>query len=137
MKKVFGIIASMVTIFTLLVVINCNKVYAVNTIIDEKTESGLVEIKNDQLKTIKDYQEKYGSDSYGTTAYVLHVVQIWSIPICFLGIVVGVICDYVIGLKHLEVKEKGLALIVTFVTLTIICQVLPLVFAIVVKFGRE
>ena len=114
-----------------------NSSYAAKSILDENTESTLVEMKNDQLHSIKDYQEKYGSESYGTTAYILHIVQIWSIPFCFLGIVVGVIMDYVIGLKHLEVKEKGLALIVTFITLTIICQVLPLVFAIVVKFGRE
>ncbi len=137
MKKIFGIVAVLVIILVFFGMSNYNKVYAAKTIIDEKTESNLVEMKNDQLKTIKDYQEKYGSDTYGTTAYILHLVQIWSIPICFLGIVIGVICDYVIGLKHLEVKEKGLALIVTFVTLTIICQVLPLVFAIVVKFGRE
>ena len=117
---------------------NLNISYAANNkVIDSKTESTLVEIKNDELKTIEDYQEKYGSAAYGTTAYILHLLQVWSIPFCFLGIVIGVICDYVIGLKHLEVKEKGLALIVTFITLTVICQVLPLVFAIVVKFGRE
>lgn len=137
MKKIFKISLSLTIILMLLGMSNLNKVSAANTIIDKKTESSLVEMKNDQLKTIKDYQEKYGSDAYGTTAYILHIVQIWSIPICFLGIVIGVICDYVIGLKHLEIKEKGLALIVTFVTLTIICQVLPLVFAVVVKFGRE
>lgn len=137
MKKLFKIAVMLVVILIFFGIFNFNKVFAEKTIINEKTESTLVEIKNDQLKTIKDYQEKYGSDAYGTTAYVLHLVQIWSIPICFLGIVVGVICDYVIGLKHLETKEKGLALIVTFVTLTIICQVLPLVFAVVVKFGRE
>ena len=33
--------------------------------------------------------------------------------------------------------EKGLGMMVSFITLTIICQVLPLVFAVVVKFGRE
>lgn len=137
MKKIYGIITVLTIFFIFISGFGLNKTYAAKTVIDEKTESNLVEIKNDQLKTIKDYQEKYGSESYGTTAYILHIVQVWSIPFCFLGIVIGVICDYVIGLKHLEVKEKGLALIVTFVTLTIICQVLPLVFAVVVKFGRE
>ena len=137
MKKTYGIISIIMILLMLICGFEFNKTYAAKAVIDEKTESNLVEIKNDQLKSIKDYQEKYGSEAYGTTAYILHLVQIWSIPFCFLGIVIGVICDYVIGLKHLEVKEKGLALIVTFVTLTIICQVLPLVFAIVVKFGRE
>ena len=50
---------------------------------------------------------------------------------------VGAIYNYILGIRHLEIQEKGLALMVSFVTLAIICQVLPLVFTIVVKFGRE
>lgn len=138
MRKIIKSIEIILIIITMFLLGNLNISYAANNkVIDSKTESTLVEIKNDELKTIEDYQEKYGSAAYGTTAYILHLLQVWSIPFCFLGIVIGVICDYVIGLKHLEVKEKGLALIVTFITLTVICQVLPLVFAIVVKFGRE
>ncbi len=138
MRKIIKSTEIILIIITMFLLGNLNISYAANNkVIDSKTESTLVEIKNDELKTIEDYQEKYGSAAYGTTAYILHLLQVWSIPFCFLGIVIGVICDYVIGLKHLEVKEKGLALIVTFITLTVICQVLPLVFAIVVKFGRE
>ena len=138
MRKIIKSTEIILIIITMFLLGNLNISYAANNkVIDSKTESTLVEIKNDELKTIEDYQEKYGSAAYGTTAYILHLLQLWSIPFCFLGIVIGVICDYVIGLKHLEVKEKGLALIVTFITLTVICQVLPLVFAIVVKFGRE
>ena len=138
MRKIIKSTEIILIIITIFLLWNLNISYAANNkVIDSKTESTLVEIKNDELKTIEDYQEKYGSAAYGTTAYILHLLQVWSIPFCFLGIVIGVICDYVIGLKHLEVKEKGLALIVTFITLTVICQVLPLVFAIVVKFGRE
>ena len=138
MRKIIKSTEIILIIITMFLLGNLNISYAANNkVIDSKTESTLVEIKNDELKTIEDYQEKYGSAAYGTTAYILHLLQVWSIPFCFLGIVIGVICDYVIGLKHLEVKEKGLALIVTFITLTVICQVLPLVFTIVVKFGRE
>ena len=36
----------------------------------------------------------------------------------------------------LDTLEKGMGLVVTFVTLLIICQVLPLAFAMFVKFGR-
>ena len=106
-------------------------------IISSETESTLVQLKEKELKSMEDYQERYGSKSYGTTAYILHKVQIYSIPFCFLGIMVGAICQYVLGIRHLETQEKGLALMVTFVTLAIICQVLPLIFTIVVKFGRE
>jgi hypothetical protein len=37
----------------------------------------------------------------------------------------------------MENVEKGLGMMVAIVTITIICQVLPLIFAIVVKVGRE
>lgn len=109
-----------------------NKVYATN-----ETESTLVELKEKEMTSLEDYEETYGSKSYGLTAYILHKVQVYSIPFCFLGILVGAIYDYVLGIKHLETKEKGLALMVSFITIAVICQVLPLVFTIVVKFGRE
>ena len=130
-----------------------NKVYAATTaanvnntttqnkstekVLTNETESTLVELKEKEMKSLEDYKETYGSDAYGLTAYILHKLQIYSIPFCFLGIMVGGIYNYVLGIRHLEIQEKGLALIVSFVTLAIICQVLPLVFTIVVKFGRE
>lgn len=115
-----------------------NKVYAVQEKpINNETESTLVELKEKEMKSLEDYEETYGSKSYGFTAYILHKVQIYSIPFCFLGIVVGAIMNYVTGIRHIETKEKGLAVMVTFITVAVICQVLPLVFTIVVKFGRE
>ena len=130
-----------------------NNVYAVTTaanvnntttqnkstekVLTNETESTLVELKEKEMKSLEDYKETYGSDAYGLTAYILHKLQIYSIPFCFLGIMVGGIYNYVLGIRHLEIQEKGLALMVSFVTLAIICQVLPLVFTIVVKFGRE
>ena len=110
-----------------------------NSILDDiTTEQGnLIKLKENQAKTLEEYKEKYGSDSYGVTAYILHVVQIYSIPFCFLGIIISIIYKVIIGARHLENAEKGLGMIVAVVTLTIICQVLPLVFALVVKLGRE
>ena len=110
-----------------------------NGIIDEVTSANgnLLKLKENQAKSLEDYKTKYGSDSYGLTAYILHVVQVYSIPFCFLGIVISIIYKVVIGSRHLENAEKGLGMIVAVVTLTIICQVLPLVFALVVKLGRE
>lgn len=106
-------------------------------VLTNETESTLVELKEKEMKSLEDYKETYGSDAYGLTAYILHKLQIYSIPFCFLGIMVGGIYNYVLGIRHLEIQEKGLALMVSFVTFAIICQVLPLVFTIVVKFGRE
>ena len=113
-------------------------VYATNEKpINNKTESTLVELKEKELSSIEDYKKAYGSDSYGITAYILNRVRIFSIPFTILGIMVAAVYDYIIGVRHLETKEKGQALMIMFVTLGIICQVLPLVFTIVVKFGRE
>ncbi len=138
-------LAVTVLMIIILGLFSMGKVYAANNtsnntserVIQESTESKLVELKEKELKSLEDYQETYNSKSYGLTAYILHKVQIYSIPFCFLGIIVGAICSYVLGIRHLETQEKGLALMVSFVTLAIICQVLPLIFTIVVKFGRE
>ena len=104
--------------------------------IDEKTESKIVELKENVASSLQDYKEQYGSDTYGTVAYILNIVRIYSIPIAFLGIAIGAIHQYVIGVRKLDTLERGMAFIVTCVTLLIICQILPLAFAIFVKFGR-
>ncbi len=134
MKKILAIITVFIVIIgTFLVATN---VYAVEQAIDEETESKIVEIKDNAAKSLEDYQEKYGSDVYGLVAYILNLVRIYSIPLCFLGIAIGAIHQYVIGIRKLDTLEKGMALIVTFVTILIICQILPLAFAVFVKFGR-
>ena len=136
MKKFLALI-TIVSIIIALNIFFMNKTYATQeNAIDDDT-SKLVELKEKELSSLEDYEETYGSKSYGLTAFILHKVQIYSIPFCFLGILAGAIYDYVLGIRHLETKEKGLALMVTFITLGVICQVLPLAFTIVVKFGRE
>ena len=126
-------------IFVLISMFVCSNVFATNSneaILDEKVESKLVEIKENTAKTLEDYKIKYGSDIYGLVAYILSLVRIYSIPLCFLGIAIGAIHKYVIGIRKLDTLEKGMGLMVTFITLLIICQILPLVFAVFVKFGR-
>ena len=132
MKKVIAILTIL-----LCIVCACTTVLAVGeNIVDKETESKLVELKDKELKTLEDYKVAYGSDTYGLTAYMLHKVQVYSIPIGFIAIAIGAIYQYVIGIRKLDTLEKGMALIVTFVTILIICQVLPLAFAVFVKFGR-
>jgi len=134
MKKILAIITIFIVIIgTFLVATN---VYAAEQAIDEETQSKIVEIKDNAAKSLDDYKEKYGSDVYGLVAYILNLVRIYSIPLCFLGIAIGAIHQYVIGIRKLDTLEKGMALIVTFVTILIICQILPLAFAVFVKFGR-
>ena len=134
MKKAIIIITIMILIMGTFFIMN--KTYADNKAIDDKTESKIVEIKENVANSLEDYKVKYGSDTYGMVAYILNIVRIYSIPVCFLGIAVGAIHQYVIGIRKLDTLERGMAFIVTCVTLLIICQVLPLAFAVFVKFGR-
>ena len=134
MKKAIIIVTMFILVFGIFIC--TNTVCAAEQAIDEETESRLVEIKENTANSLKDYQEKYGSDVYGTVAYILNIIRIYSIPFCFLGIAIGAIHKYVVGIRKLDTLEKGLGLIVTFVTILIICQILPLAFAVFVKFGR-
>ena len=90
-----------------------------------------------EKKELEDFNEAYGSETYGFTAYILSKIRIYSIPFCFVGIAVGAIYQYVIGIRKLDVRDRGMILIVSFVTLLVICQVLPLVFTIVVRGWRS
>ena len=120
----------------IMVILGCNQVYATEKIIDEQSESQLIQIKENAAKTLEEYKQKYGSDAYGLTAYILNIIRIYSIPFCFLGIAFSAIYQYVIGIRKLDTQEKGLVMMVSFITILVICQILPLAFAIVVKFGR-
>ena len=135
MKNMKKIVAG-IALLMMIVIFGYNQVYAAENIIDEQNESQLIKIKEDSAKTLEEYKKKYGSDAYGLTAYILNIIRIYSIPLCFLGIAISAIYQYVIGIRKLDTQEKGLVMMVSFVTILVICQILPLAFAIVVKFGR-
>lgn len=131
MKKIVAIISIVICLLCF------TNLYAFgNTVAADETESKLVEIKDKEMKSIEDYKDAYGSDTYGVTAYILNKVRIFSIPLAFIAIAIGAIYQFVIGIRKLDVRDKGFALIIASVTLLVICQVLPLVFAIVVKGWR-
>ena len=129
-------IVAIVVLLMMIVIFGCNQVYAAENIIDQQNESQLIKIKENSAKTLEEYKQKYGSDAYGLTAYVLNIIRIYSIPFCFLGIAISAIYQYVIGIRKLDTQEKGLVTMISFITILVICQILPLAFAIVVKFGR-
>lgn len=105
-------------------------------VIDEQVAGELIKVKENTKKEIQDYIELYGSEAYGMTAYILNKVRLYSIPLCFIGIAVGAIFQYVIGIRKLDLRDRGLRLVVAFITILVICQVLPLIFAIVVRGWR-
>lgn len=103
---------------------------------NSETAETLKESKQDVSDKLKKYVDDYGSYSFGVAALVLNSIRIYSIPFCFVGIVIGSIYQYMIGIRRLDIRDKGFGLIVTFVTILLICQVLPLIFAIVVNGWR-
>ncbi len=105
-------------------------------VLNSEQATELVKIKESTKDKLAEYVEKYGSTPYGVAAYILNIVRIYSIPFCFIGIAIGSIFQYVLGIRKLDVRDRGLLLIMTFVTILLICQVLPLIFAIVVNGWR-
>ena len=136
MKKIVTILSVLMIV---LIISSTSYVHAANTTknsSDNEFVGELVEIKEKEKKELEDFNESYGSTSYGMTAYILNKVRLYSIPFCFVGIAIGAIYQYVIGIRKLDTRDKGFALVIGFVTVLIICQVLPLIFAIVVKGWR-
>ena len=146
MKKM--VISTICVIFIMLlpvcyannIVLSSNSTNQNNTNVQTNNEAQeteqIVEIKKKSEKKLEDYKKEYGSDAYGIAAYVLNVVRIYSIPFCFIGIAVGAIYQYVIGIHKLDERDKGFTMIISFVTILVIAQILPLIFAIVVKGWR-
>lgn len=133
MKKLITII------FIIFIIFGTVSVYATNENNALKTEtatSNLVELKDKAWNSLQDYQAAYGNDTYGLAAYILNVVRIYSIPFGFVGIVIAAIYRYVIGIRKLDVQDKGFGVLVAIITVMVICQVLPLIFAIVVRGWR-
>ena len=132
MKKVIAIIS------ILFLLMGGTSVYAANQVTEtaQSTTGKIIEIKDKELKTLEEYKEAYGSDAYGLTAFLLNKIRVYSIPFGFVAIIIAAIYQYIIGLKKLDVRDKGFALMIASVKIVLICQVLPLVFAIVVKGWR-
>ena len=132
MKKVIAIIS------ILFLLMGCTSVYAANQVTEtaQSTTGKIIEIKDKELKTLEEYKEAYGSDAYGLTAFLLSKIRVYRIPFGFVAIIIAAIYQYIIGIKKLDVRDKGFALMIASVTIVVICQVLPLVFAIVVKGWR-
>ena len=95
----------------------------------------LVQIKENSEKKLEDYKEEYGSDAYGIAEYILNAVRIYSIPVCFVGIAIGGIYQ-VIGIRKLDERDRGFGIMIGCITVLVITQLLPLIFAIVVKGWR-
>lgn len=101
------------------------------TLKNERTHV-LLEMKKNGEASIEELTEQYGSRTYAITASVLNAVRIYSIPFVFIGIAISAMYQYVIGLKRMDARNIGFNGMIAIITLGIICQVLPIIFAIVV-----
>ena len=145
MKKCIKIVFSILIILTITVL----PVYASNNINqttqtesniqDTKQETNaekMLEMKMKEEKSLQDYKDLYGSDSYGLTAFLLDKIRVYSIPFGFAGIAIAALYEYVIGIRKLDVRDRGFKLMIAIISLLIICQILPLIFAIAVNGWR-
>ncbi len=92
LKKVVVIIGIVLTIF------GSVAVFAITgeEVLESNQATELLEMKESTKNKMEEYIEKYGSAPYGVTAYILNGVRIYSIPLCFIGIAVGSIFQYVL-----------------------------------------
>ena len=143
MKKIYFMLCIILILFFSVGTVYANNVQTSTennlqtSVLSQEQTSGLIEMKKKSEKEISDYNELYGNETYGMTAYILNKIRIYSIPFCFMGIAVGAIFQYVLGIRRLDVRDRGFLVIIAFVTIAVICQVLPLIFAIVVKGWRN
>ena len=93
----------------------------------------------ERLKTKEEkiayYTEKCGNSTNGTVMYYLYEIQKYSIPVCFIGLVIASLNFFIIGNKKLDKREQGFSMLIAFGLGLIVFQVLPLLFAILVA-GR-
>lgn len=131
MKKTIAII------LIILCILSINTVFATNNTIEETTQNGVLEVKDDMEQKKQEYTEKYGDEAYWFAGYVIEeIVQPYSIPLCFLGIAVGLVFQYVMGTRRMDYKHRGFGLVIAFVTILVICQLLPFIYALVVTGWR-
>ena len=126
---------AIIFVLIIFIILGMNAVFATEiNIMDKEITSEILENKE---KAAGKYEEKviqYGNNkTYGMTAYALDIIRWYSIPACFLGIAAGAIAQFALGTRRLDMKQKGARMIFAFITLLVICQVMPLVFAIVVR----
>lgn len=133
-------VATIIVLVILTLGILATAIYAtdITNSVDLKNDStvNLVQIKERELETLQDYQDSYGDATYGLVAYILNIIRLYSIPFGFVGIAISGIYRYVIGIRKLDVRDKGFGAMIGIITVMVICQILPLVFAIVVKGWR-
>ncbi len=129
MKKTIAVILIILCILSIGTVVFGTEV----TTLENNNKNDVEEMKSKMEVKREEYTEKYGSDAYWLAGFIIEeIVQPYSIPFCFIGIVVGLLFQYVLGTRRLDYKHRGFSTVIVFVTILLICQVLPFIYALVV-----
>lgn len=129
MKKTIAVILIILCILSIGTVVFGTEV---NTL-ENNNKNDVEKMKSKMEVKREEYTEKYGSDAYWLAGFIIEeIVQPYSIPFCFIGIVVGLLFQYVLGTRRLDYKHRGFSTVIVFVTILLICQVLPFIYALVV-----
>lgn len=103
-------------------------------IMPETSKTRLLGLRDSSLKTLEKYKNEYrNSIIYGTIAYALHMLSLISIPVLIILLIVSYVYDSVIGLKTRSLYNKGRVIRFHVLTIFTVCQVMPLIFATVIK----
>ena len=103
-------------------------------IMPETSKTRLLGLRDSSLKTLEKYRNEYrNSIIYGTIAYILHMLSLISIPIVVILLIVSYVYDSVIGLKTRSLYNKGRLIRFHVLTFFVACQLMPLIFATVIK----
>lgn len=92
----------------------------------------ILENMSKKERKIAEYTDKYNNKTYAYTAYYLDIIQLYSIPICIIGLTIGAFNFYIIGEKKLDKREQGFGFLIAFLCGLVFFQVLPFLFALLV-----
>jgi len=125
MKKLFSLLLILVIMTMLL----SSSVCATHILNDIQTEdSQILSFRQQMESDIQKFVERYGQ-AYGIVAYILNRLQVFSIPICFAGLAISGTLTYVINAKRMDQRQRGWNIMIGFLLFLVICQILPLAFA--------
>ena len=103
---------------------------------EQNLNKTFVKNRENQIRSLENYKDEYKSDTYAAVAYIFNKIRLISIPLCFLGIAICSLYQCIYGSRNIVKKQIGFKCMIFLIFLFIFCQILPLIFAIVIKGWR-
>ncbi len=103
----------------------------------ESGEQIVEQLDQSNNEKLNKYIEKYEDKTSGYVAYVLSRIRFYSIPFCILLFVIGSFLYYIVGQEKFVESERGYGMVVASIFFFAIAQIAPLIYTLVVTFGRS